>query len=153
MLDYIRNYESTIFLITPRTLKHLKIFFYRTTWLTLNKRSTKHSWVKRDSSFFFQMNAHAFFQGEILTFNQSTKALKGHGNFQKSFIELCNPFSRIENSYSRIIYSFPRISQFVLQDSNTFPRFSQSGWILKSRERIAVRENELPNSKEQIDDM
>ena len=36
---------------------------------------------------------------------------------------------------------------------NTFPRFRQSGWMLKSRERIAVRENELSNSKERINNL
>ena len=62
---------------------------------------------------------------------RNNKALKGHGDFQKKpqvkrYIELCNPFSRISNSFPRICYSFPRIGQLVLSDCNLFPRIRQS---------------------------
>ena len=59
-----------------------------------------------------------------------TKALKGHGDFQKKsevnrYNELCNPFSRISNSCPRINNSFPRIGQLVPSDCNSFPRIRQ----------------------------
>ena len=68
--------------------------------------------------------------------------------FNKSHKELCNPFSRISNS-------FPRIGQLVLSDCNSFPRirqyvFSNCNPLLEldnSFSRIAIRSLELMNVK------
>ena len=82
----------------------------------------------------------------------TTKALKGHGDFQKKplvnrYIELCNPFSRISNSFPRIGHlvlsdcnSFPRIRQFVLSNCNPFPRIAiRSLGLDNPFSRIAIR--------------
>ena len=42
------------------------------------------------------------------------------------YIELCNPFSRIINSFPWIDNSFPRIRQSILSGCNFFHRFRQS---------------------------
>ena len=55
------------------------------------------------------------------------------------YIELCNPFSRISNS-------FPRNGQLVLSDCNSFPRIRQSN----SREFIVSFEGTNSNPREPV---
>ena len=97
-----------------------------------------------------------------------TKVLKGHGNFQKKplvnrYIELCNPFSRISNS-------FPRIRQLSLPSNYTIRslglHFVPSNWTIRSlglkcvirgndlqlerSDCVIRRKSELSNSRERI---
>ena len=58
------------------------------------------------------------------------KALKGHVDFQRikkinRYFEFCNLFPRIENLFSLIIYSVPRIRQSFFSGCNSFPQFQQ----------------------------
>ena len=78
------------------------------------------------------------------------------------YMELCNPFPRIidsfpqiGNRYFKLDNPFLRFRQFVLSNCNSISRIRQSSrslglQLLKSRERIAIRENGLSNSNERI---
>ena len=49
---------------------------------------------------------------------------------------MCNPFTRINNPFLQIFYSFPRIGQFILSDCNSFPRLKIVLWYCNSLPRI-----------------
>ena len=87
---------------------------------------------------------------KCMVFDTCTKALKGHFNFQKkmakvnSYIELCNLFSQISNSFTLIAKTFPKIRQSVLFNSKSIPRFQQ---LQIERTDCQIRRNEMHSER------
>ena len=117
-----------------------RLFKMQNIHIYVQSSSLKHSIYNYSKSWIGRRNNHLRLLIEIVVrkswritsaeLHESTKALKGHGNFQKRskvnrYIELCNPFSWISNSFPWISNSFPGIKHSVLSNCNSFPRIGQ----------------------------
>ena len=77
-----------------------------------------------------------FWGGGVAVIYLLTEVLNRHVDFRKAkinrYIELCNPFPRVENPLSQIIKSFPQFKHFVFSNCNSFPRFQRSRIAFRS---------------------